>query len=192
MLNQPRNSGFPDPKLNKELVAPGFRRGFMSETVRSGIAHQVRAMRDKRGWNQKELGDRAGKPQSVISRLEDPDYGKVNIQTLIELAEAFDVALLVKFVGFGELLAQTGDLSPEGLNAPSYVDDPYLNARGWKAEDTQRAITETTKTTKAHRGATLIIPTEDLIPRGDQSPSAFSQVLLSTGQSQRMTLGSSQ
>ena len=125
-LRQPPN-GRLSLALERELQDPEFRHEFMAEHIRSGIAYQIRAMRDARGWNQKKLAAKAGKPQSVVSRLEDPDYGKVTIFTLIELAKAFDVALLVRFVGFGELLIRTTDLSPDALNAPNFDDDPLID-----------------------------------------------------------------
>jgi len=124
-LRQPTN-GHLSSGLENEFRDPEFRHEFMAEHIRSGIAYQIRAMRDARRWNQKKLATKAGKPQSVMSRLEDPDYGKVSIQTLIGLAKAFDVALLVRFVGFGEFLIRTADLSPDALNAPEFNDDPLV------------------------------------------------------------------
>jgi hypothetical protein len=61
-----------------------------------------------------------GKPQSVVSRLEDPDYGKVSIQTVLDGAAAFDVALLVQYVSFPEFLQRTRDVSPEALRVDSF------------------------------------------------------------------------
>jgi hypothetical protein len=48
--------------------------------------------------SQQEFGKLLGKPLSVISRLEDPDYGKVTIQTLVDIAAKLDVVLSVQFV----------------------------------------------------------------------------------------------
>ena len=62
----------------------------------------------------------------MIARLENPDYGKFSLSTLLKLASAFDVALLIRFVAFGELLERTRDLSPAGLNAASFRDDARL------------------------------------------------------------------
>lgn len=58
--------------------------------------------------------------QGTISRLENPDYGKYTLTTLKRLAAAFDVALVVRFAPFGELLTWADELSPEALAVPAY------------------------------------------------------------------------
>lgn len=72
---------------------------FVADQVRSRIGLMVRAMREQepRHWTQKELGEAMDKPQSVVSRVENPDYGKHSLQTLLEIASAFDVPLIVDF-----------------------------------------------------------------------------------------------
>jgi transcriptional regulator with XRE-family HTH domain len=106
-----------------ELSSKEFRRALVAEHLRTGLAYQIRALREKRGWSQAELGRRAGKPQSAISRLEDPDYGRLSLKTLLELAAAFDVALLVQFAAFSELLKRFSDLSPDALAVPDFAHD---------------------------------------------------------------------
>ena len=80
-------------------------------------------MRSQRGWNQKKLAEVMNKPQSVVCRIEDPDYGKLGIQTLLEVGAAYDVALVIQYVGFPEFLRRTRDVSPEALGATSFQDD---------------------------------------------------------------------
>lgn len=109
--------------MGKELESKDYREAFVDENIKNAVAFQVNAMRERRGWTQSELGRRANKPQNVISRIEDPNYGKVTIRTLLDIAAAFDVALLVKFVSFGDLLAQMRHLSPQTLAVPSFDEE---------------------------------------------------------------------
>jgi transcriptional regulator with XRE-family HTH domain len=107
-------------RLFEKLKSKSYREAYVAGHVRTGIAYQIRALRTQRGWSQKKLAEEMGKPQSVVSRLEDPDYGKVSIQTVLEGAAAFDVALLVQYVSFPEFLWRTRDVSPEALQAESF------------------------------------------------------------------------
>ncbi len=105
----------------KKLQNPKFRQAFVASNVRRGIAYQLRAMRGKR--SQAEIGKLIDKPQNVVSRLENPRYGKVSVQTLLEVAAAFDVALIVKFCSFGQLLRETENLSQEALAPLSFEQE---------------------------------------------------------------------
>lgn len=107
-------------RLFEKLRSKSYREAYVAEHVRTGIAYQIRALRIQRGWSQKRLAEEMGKPQSVVSRLEDPDYGKVSVQTVLDGAAAFDVALLVQYVSFPEFLRRTRDVSPEVLQAESF------------------------------------------------------------------------
>lgn len=107
-------------KLKQKLTNKEYRDIYMDEQIRSWIARQIRVLREQRGWSQKELAERAGKPQSVISRLEDPDYGKVSLQTLLEMRSAFDVGLCVRFVDFGSAISASRELSTGAIEVPSF------------------------------------------------------------------------
>jgi len=110
-------------KLIEKLGRKAYRAAYVGEHVRRGIAAQIRAMRDQRGWNQGKLSAELGKPQSVVSRLEDPSYGKVTVQTLLEVAATFDVALQIRFVPFSSFLQQTRDVSTRSMQVVSFNDD---------------------------------------------------------------------
>lgn len=117
-------------KLIEKLGRKAYRAAYVGEHVRRGIAAQIRAMRDQRGWNQGKLSKELGKPQSVVSRLEDPSYGKVTVQTLLEVAATFDVALQIRFVPFSSFLQQTRDVSTGAMQVVSFGDDIFAARQG--------------------------------------------------------------
>jgi transcriptional regulator with XRE-family HTH domain len=92
-----------------------YRDGYLQSHVRGGIAYQIRALRTKIGLSQVEFAEATGKKQSTISRLENTEYGKVSVQTLLDIACATDVALLVRFVDYSLFLRTTADMSPQAL-----------------------------------------------------------------------------
>lgn len=109
-------------KFNK-LKNKEYRHAYLKEHIRVGIASQIRLIRNKSDINQSQLADIIGTKQSVISRLEDPDLGSVNLKTLLKVAEAFDVGLLVKFVSFGKFINESQDISPKNLAVSNYTEE---------------------------------------------------------------------
>ncbi len=79
-------------------------------------------MRDERGWSQQQAGKELQKTQSLISRFESPAYAKLSLQTLVEIADGFDVGLLIKFVPFSRLVREYEDVSAVALSAKSVTD----------------------------------------------------------------------
>jgi transcriptional regulator with XRE-family HTH domain len=112
-------------KLFEKLRRRSYRASYVAEHVRTGISYQIRTLLSQRGWAQKRLAKEMNKPASVISRLVNPDYGKLNVQTLLEVAAAFDVGLVIKFVSFPEFLRRTRDVSPEALEAKSFDEKQF-------------------------------------------------------------------
>jgi transcriptional regulator with XRE-family HTH domain len=110
-------------KFVSRLRNQDYRHAYMAEGVRNWIARQVRLLREQRGWSQEQLGQETDKPQSAISRIEDPDYGKLTLQTLFDLAEAFDLPLLVQFANWGDWLERMDDVSAEAMQRESFDGD---------------------------------------------------------------------
>jgi len=92
-----------------------FRDGFMQTIVRSRIAYQLRHIRESFGLSQSQLAKKIGTSQSVVSRLESTDYGRMTVQTLLDVASSLDIALSVRFVSYPEFLNTDADLSEEAL-----------------------------------------------------------------------------
>jgi transcriptional regulator with XRE-family HTH domain len=99
----------------KKFAQKIYRDGYLQTQIRGGIAYQIQALREKFGLTQIEFAKATGKTQSVISRLEDTEYGKLSVQTLLDIACAMNVALVVKFVSYPDFLTQTEDMSVRGL-----------------------------------------------------------------------------
>src|SRR5579863_4553363 len=95
-------------KLARRLSDPHGRHAYLVRQVRAFLATQIRALRGD--LSQQEFGKKLGKPQSVVSRLENQETN-VNIQTLLDIANKLDVGLLVRFIDYPTLL--------EGANSPS-------------------------------------------------------------------------
>jgi transcriptional regulator with XRE-family HTH domain len=110
-------------KLLEKLQRKSFRHAYLAQHVKRGIAYQIRALRDQRQWRQGNFAKILGKPQSVAHRLEDPDYGKYTLQTLLEIANVFDVALEVRFVSYSSFIRGTRDVSIPSMQVPSFNDD---------------------------------------------------------------------
>jgi hypothetical protein len=87
--------------------------------VRRFLAQQMRALRGDQ--SQADFSNILQKPQSVVSRLEDPTYGKWSLQSLFDVAERLDIAVLVRFVDYQTFLQMTNDFSEEAI-APAPFD----------------------------------------------------------------------
>src|SRR5258708_12250189 len=75
----------------RQLSDKEVRREFVADQIRARIALLIRSLREQpdRDWTQAELGERAGKPQNVISRFEDPNYFKISLQSFSHPPTAF-------------------------------------------------------------------------------------------------------
>lgn len=109
--------------LKTKLNNKEYRDAFAAEYIYSRIPLKIRAMRDRRHMSQQQLAERAGVRQEWISRLEDPNYGRLTLSTLLKLASAFDVALNVDFVPFSEIFDRSTQLSPENFDVRSYGEE---------------------------------------------------------------------
>jgi transcriptional regulator with XRE-family HTH domain len=107
-----------------------FRGHFTSDQVYELLAVQIRQLREKHRWTQTELGDRAGMQQVQVSRAENPDYKGTRISTLSKLADAFDVALIVRLAPFSELIDWVAKLSPASFEPASFGEELFTLEHG--------------------------------------------------------------
>ncbi len=111
-------------QIRDSLASKEYREALAIEHVNTTLAIQIRKMRENSQWKkQSELAGLLGKHQGTISQWENPDYGRHSITTLKTLAAAFDVALLVKFIPFSELVQDMVSLSETRLSPPSFNEE---------------------------------------------------------------------
>ena len=67
------------------------------------------------------------KQQTIVSRLENPNYSGWTLSTLLEIANKLNVGVIVRFVDFSSFLKDTEDFVPSAKHPASYdkqqVDD---------------------------------------------------------------------
>jgi transcriptional regulator with XRE-family HTH domain len=106
-----------------------YRDAFVGSQISVGLPFQIRALREKRGWKQSQLAGKTGMLQPRISAMESPGGAKFTLETLRRLASAFDVALMVRFVPFSDLLRWSEDFNPDGFTIASFEEDAGLIER---------------------------------------------------------------
>lgn len=114
-----------DEQVWRSLEDEEYRREYAAD-VGTGLAFQIKLLREKNGWTQGQLAERIGNRQPTISQWENPNYGDYSLNSLKGLAAAFDLALMVKFVSFGELVEWSANLTPDLLAPPSFQEEDLL------------------------------------------------------------------
>lgn len=117
-------------RFMREFQNKEYRHAYVDDFLNASIATQIKVLREQKNWTQIVLAQRAEMKQSRISALENVNYESWSIKTLRKLAKAFDVALVVKFVSFGDRLLDIECFSREALQVPSFEDDPVFHQAG--------------------------------------------------------------
>lgn len=94
-------------------------------TVRLAIAIQLRRMRKGRGWTRAETAQRAGVGMTTLFMLECGLFGSLN--TLVKLANAFDVAFIARFTPWSEGIKESCEAMVGPLPIPFDADDALLD-----------------------------------------------------------------
>lgn len=88
------------------------------------LSSQIKALRRRRNnMTQTTLAEASGMKQSRISAMERPGETKFTVETLIRLASAFKVGLLIKFVSFSEMLAWENEYTQDFFTATEIDND---------------------------------------------------------------------
>lgn len=129
--------------LIRQLDEKAVRDEFVADQTRARIALLIRALREQedRQWTQAELGKRANKPQNVISRIEDQDYGKFSLQTLLEVAAAFDLPLWVDIPEWEDWFRLIGNIPGKDTSRRSFNSAALIE----RAQSAKNQVTTSSK-----------------------------------------------
>jgi transcriptional regulator with XRE-family HTH domain len=121
-----------------------YRHSFLEEKIRTGLAAQIKAIREQRegGMTQKRFAEILGKSQSWIARLEDPNAEVPTLSTLLQVAYAFDVDLEVRFAPFSELVdwvSGTPHWTP-GLSSDTLAVEDFQHDLGLATQTRERTV----------------------------------------------------
>lgn len=114
-------------RLLKRFRAREYRHAYVESFLNSLISGQIRALREREKMSQQQLAETIGTTQPGVSRFESPDYSSWRIETLRKIARAFDMALSIKFVGFGDIIEDIDGFDADRLLRPSFADDPVFH-----------------------------------------------------------------
>lgn len=118
-----RTSSVTEELILNLRASKDYRSAYVEEKIRSGVAAQIKAIREKQGLTQAELARKLGKTQSWVARLEDPNQTFPTVPTLLRVAEALDVDLDVSFVSFSRGITRLTSLTPQDLVAAKFSDE---------------------------------------------------------------------
>jgi len=155
------------PNVLKKLIASEFhdeeaRRQYAHDMLDAFIALQIKTLRQQRGLTRRDLADLAAVETSRVSAMERIDHQKWDISILRRIAEALDLALVLRFESFGQFLNEVSALDRASLERPSFSEDPAFNEpassdernpthlRGARILDFPSCDAAATQTTEAH------------------------------------------
>jgi transcriptional regulator with XRE-family HTH domain len=96
--------------------------------MRTNVSTAMRALRQRRGWRQDDLGARAGLTRDIVSRVERARLGGVTLWSLERLSAALDAQLVVELRWQGALIERLVDRRHAALQETTAR---RLAAAGW-------------------------------------------------------------
>ena len=113
----------------EEIRNKEYRHGLVNAQIEIDLPLQIRALRKQLVGTQSELACLTGMKQARISDMEKPGKVHFSLETLRRLAEAFDVALVVRFAPFSEFLDWSGNFNPDTFHVPGFTQEAAISER---------------------------------------------------------------
>lgn len=118
-----------------------YRHSLAAAQFKRFVPFQISALRKERKWSQEVLAEKSGLTQGVISRAEDPDNGNLTVNTVLRIANGFDVVFVGKFVPYTEFEEWRRRLSEETI-VPDYEKENEKLENDSIAASTNESTTE--------------------------------------------------
>jgi Helix-turn-helix len=112
--------------LAKRFRDKRYRDGYVAAHARNVLARQMRNFRGD--LSQAKFAELIGKRPTQVRRLESPAYSGWSLRTMLEIARALNVAVVVRFVDFPTFLRYSADLSDRALNPKPYSEENELDS----------------------------------------------------------------
>jgi transcriptional regulator with XRE-family HTH domain len=103
-----------------------FRSHFSAAQFKRFVPFQITALRKARGWSQEKLAEESGLTQGVISRAEDQNNGNLAVNTILKIANGFDLVFIGKFVSYGEFV-EWFDQATDEIKVPTFSEQDAGN-----------------------------------------------------------------
>lgn len=100
---------------NQVKKSKKFRESFVTSQFKKMVPFQIAVLRKKAGLSQEELAKACGLTQGVISRAEDPNYGNLTVNTILRIANGFNMGFKGEFVPISELIRWVDRLSEKSI-----------------------------------------------------------------------------
>ena len=114
--------------ISKLIKSRDTRESYIRSKLSVLLPAQIRSLRLRREMTQAELGSDANMKQARISVLERIGEVSFSIETLIKLASAFRVGLVVKFAPMSEMLDWENAFAPDEFHVvPLERDEAFLH-----------------------------------------------------------------
>lgn len=144
--------------LITELRDKTYRDAYVASQIRIGLPFQIRALRKAKDWTQEKLAESAGMAQPRIAEIEKPGERRLNLDTLLRLAAAFDVGLDVRFVPFGTLIERNEAFDPDSFTVKSFNEE----LREEEAKEQPAALVDFTAEWVAANARSFVSTADDL------------------------------
>lgn len=137
------NSKIKKSKLFVKLTDKKYRHLFVTGQINKLIPYQMRGLRANRDLTQAALAELAETTQTVISRIENNGATNLSVKTLLKLAEAFDVALVVRFEPIDRFITWVDEFSPDDI---SFESSESILSEATKEQASVKEISESART----------------------------------------------